>query len=204
MQGVVLFRSMRLPAMLGYLVVGVVIGPHALAWAQESGSVDHLAEFGVVFLMFLIGLEFNLPKLRQMRHMVFGLRLGQVRLTIVGAVVLGSALAMSSTGILARLMADRMELQSEHGQRVMEVLLFQDLAGVPLLVMIPALSKGSRDEMWSALGLALLKGAALLTLLLWGGARVMRLWLTVVARLICRCKTLKRSRRASRRHQRPR
>ena len=205
--GVVLFRSLRLPAMLGYLVVGVVIGPHALAWAQESGSVDHLAEFGVVFLMFLIGLEFNLPKLRQMRHMVFGLGLGQVSLTIVGAVVgnallgvgfawlgvqwqlgwhgavaLGGALAMSSTAILARLMADRMELQSEHGQRVMGVLLFQDLAVVPLLVMIPALSKGSRDEMWSALGLALLKGAALLTLLLWGGARVMRLWLTVVAR----------------------
>jgi CPA2 family monovalent cation:H+ antiporter-2 len=205
--GVVLFRSLRLPAMLGYLVVGVVIGPHALAFAKESGSVDHLAEFGVVFLMFVIGLEFNLPKLRQMRHLVFGLGLGQVGLTIAGAVLgnmllivlfdwlgmpwqlgwhgavaLGSALAMSSTAIVARMMADRLELQSEHGQRVMGVLLFQDLAVVPLLVMIPALSEGTHNEVWTALGLALLKGSALVGLLLWGGARVMRLWLTVVAR----------------------
>jgi CPA2 family monovalent cation:H+ antiporter-2 len=205
--GVVLFRSLRLPAMLGYLAMGVVIGPHALAFAKESGSVDHLAEFGVVFLMFVIGLEFNLPKLRQMRHLVFGLGLGQVALTIAGAVfgnallgvcfawwgstwdlgwhgavALGSALAMSSTAIVARMMSDRLELQSEHGQRVMGVLLFQDLAVVPLLVMIPALGEGNHNGIWSALGLALLKGAALVTLLLWGGARVMRLWLMVVAR----------------------
>ena len=66
---------------------GFHIGPHALALAKESGGVSHLAEFGVVFLMFVIGLEFNLPKLRQMRHLVFGLGLGQVTLTIVGALV---------------------------------------------------------------------------------------------------------------------
>jgi CPA2 family monovalent cation:H+ antiporter-2 len=205
--GVVLFRSLKLPAMLGYLVVGVLIGPHALALAKESGTVNHLAEFGVVFLMFVIGLEFNLPKLRQMRHLVFGLGLGQVAFTIGGALVgnllltacfawigiqwdlqwqgavaLGSALAMSSTAIVARMMADRLELQSEHGQRVMGVLLFQDLAVVPLLVLIPALAQGNDQEMWSSLGLALLKGAALVGLLLWGGGYVMRLWLTVVAR----------------------
>ena len=134
--GVVLFRSLKLPAMLGYLVVGVLIGPHALALAKDSGGVSYLAEFGVVFLMFVIGLEFNLPKLRQMRHLVFGLGLGQVTFTIGGALVgnllltacfawagiqwdlqwqgavaLGSALAMSSTAIVARMMADRLELQ---------------------------------------------------------------------------------------------
>ncbi len=205
--GVVVFRSLRLPAMLGYLLVGVLIGPHALALTKESGSVNHLAEFGVVFLMFVIGLEFNLPKLRQMRHLVFGLGLGQVSLTIAGALLgnilltwlftylgmrwdltwqgafaLGSALAMSSTAIVARLMADRLELQSEHGQRVMGVLLFQDLAVVPLLVLIPALAHGNDSKMWWSLGLGVLKGAVLVTLLLWGGARVMRSWLTVVAR----------------------
>src|SRR5687768_6943204 len=80
--GVVLFRSLRLPPMLGYLVVGVVIGPNALALADDSESVRHLGEFGVVFLMFVIGLEFNLSKLRAMRAHVFGLGLSQVMLTI--------------------------------------------------------------------------------------------------------------------------
>ena len=83
--GVVACRSLKLPPMLGYLVVGVLIGPNALAFAQDSAGVKYLAEFGVVFLMFVIGLEFNLPKLRSMRTLVFGLGLSQVVLTILGA-----------------------------------------------------------------------------------------------------------------------
>ena len=82
--GVVIFRTLKLPPMLGYLVVGVVIGPHALAFAQDSAGVRYLAEFGVVFLMFVIGLEFNLPKLRSMRTLVFGLGMSQVVLTVLG------------------------------------------------------------------------------------------------------------------------
>ena len=89
--GVVVFRSLRLPPMLGYLAVGVVIGPNALALAQNSAGIRHLAEFGVVFLMFAIGLEFNLPKLRAMRRHVFGLGLLQVLLTMV-LTVLGAFL----------------------------------------------------------------------------------------------------------------
>ncbi|MCU0968181.1 MAG: cation:proton antiporter [Rubrivivax sp.] len=200
-------RMLRLPPMLGYLVVGVLIGPNALALAQDSAGVKYLAEFGVVFLMFVIGLEFNLPKLRSMRTLVFGLGMSQVVLTIAGAlaghallvwlyatlfegrwqmswpgaVVLGGAIAMSSTAIVAKLMAERLELESEHGRRVMGVLLFQDLAVVPLLVLIPALGSDA-EEMVSALGLALLKAAALLTVLLVGGQKVMRWWLTLVAR----------------------
>src|ERR1700712_613736 len=85
--GVVASRSLRLPPMLGYLVVGVVIGPNALALGNNSEGVRHLGEFGVVFLMFVIGLEFNLPKLRAMRRHVFGLGLCQVVLTIVLATV---------------------------------------------------------------------------------------------------------------------
>ncbi len=80
--GVVACRSLKLPPMLGYLVVGVVIGPNALALAKDSAGVKYLAEFGVVFLMFVIGLEFNLPKLRSMRTLVFGLGLSQVVLTM--------------------------------------------------------------------------------------------------------------------------
>ena len=163
--GVALCRAMRLPPMLGYLTLGVLIGPNALALAGDSAGVRHLAEFGVVFLMFVIGLEFNLPKLKSMRKLVFGLGLSQVALTVLAAVAgnvlvgwvlsalgrswglgwqsafaLGGALAMSSTAIVVKLMAERLELESEHGRRVMGVLLFQDLAVVPLLVLIPALA----------------------------------------------------------------
>ncbi|WP_119157519.1 monovalent cation:proton antiporter-2 (CPA2) family protein [Caldimonas tepidiphila] len=204
--GVVACRSLKLPPMLGYLVVGILIGPNALALAANSDGIRYLAEFGVVFLMFVIGLEFNLAKLRSMRRLVFGLGLAQVLLTILAtlavngavswllalwgrdwglewptAIALGAALSMSSTAIVVKMMSERLELESEHGRRVMGVLLFQDLAVVPLLVLIPSLSQSSGD-MARDLGLALLKAAALLGVLLLGGQRVMRWWLTLVAR----------------------
>ncbi len=201
--GVVACRSLKLPPMLGYLTAGVIIGPNALGLAQDAAGVRHLGEFGVVFLMFVIGLEFNLPKLRSMRRHVFGLGLYQVVLTMllvmlgsllltlaapVGwhinwqtALALSGAVAMSSTALVVKLLSERLELESEHGKRVMGVLLFQDLAVVPLLVLIPAL--GSRPEyLLTALGLALLKASILVGLLLMGGQRVMRWWLTIVAR----------------------
>jgi len=204
--GVVLCRYLKLPPILGYLVVGVLIGPNALALAGDSGSIGYLAEFGVVFLMFAIGLEFNLPKLRSLRLIVFGLGTLQVLITIAGtiagqyllswllpllgkswqmdwkgALVLGAAMAMSSTAIVVKLMAERLELDSEHGRRVIGVLLFQDLAVVPLLVMIPALNS-SAGEMAQSLAWAGLKAMLLLALLLVGGQRLMRWWLTLVAR----------------------
>src|SRR5437870_9363724 len=185
--GVVVCRMAKLPPMLGYLAVGVLIGPNATALAKDTPGVSYLAEFGVVFLMFVIGLEFNLPKLRSMRRLVFGLGLSQVSLTMLAAVLgnallgfgfaqagrswglgwqsavaLGGALAMSSTAIVVKLMAERLELESEHGRRVMGVLLFQDLAVVPLLVLIPALGS-SPEALASALGAAALKATALLT-----------------------------------------
>lgn len=204
--GVVLCRYLKLPPILGYLIVGVLIGPNALALAGDSASIGYLAEFGVVFLMFAIGLEFNLPKLRSLRLIVFGLGTLQVLITIAGtivgqhllswllpllgqswqmdwkgALVLGAAMAMSSTAIVVKLMAERLELDSEHGRRVIGVLLFQDLAVVPLLVMIPALNS-SPAEMAQSLAWAGLKAMLLLLLLLVGGQRLMRWWLTLVAR----------------------
>ncbi len=201
--GVVACRSLKLPPMLGYLAVGVVIGPHALALSQNAEGVRHLGEFGVVFLMFVIGLEFNLPKLRSMRRHVFGLGLLQVVLTIVlatlgslflasiapmlwqmpwqTALALSGAMAMSSTAIVVKLLSERLELDSEHGKRVMGVLLFQDLAVVPLLVVIPALGSPA-DQLFTALAVAGLKATLLVGLLLTGGQRVMRWWLTIVAR----------------------
>ena len=201
--GVVACRSLKLPPMLGYLAVGVVIGPHALALSKNADGVRHLGEFGVVFLMFVIGLEFNLPKLRSMRRHVFGLGLLQVVLTIVlatlgslflasmaptlwkmewqTALALSGAIAMSSTAIVVKLLAERLEIDSEHGKRVMGVLLFQDLAVVPLLVLIPALSSPA-DQLFMSLAIAAAKATVLVGLLLTGGQRVMRWWLTIVAR----------------------
>ena len=201
--GVVVCRTLKLPPMLGYLAVGVLIGPNALALAQNADSVHYLGEFGVVFLMFVIGLEFNLGKLRAMRRHVFGLGLLQVVLTMAlilagalllglwasawwtlswqGALALAGAAAMSSTALVVKLLAERLELDSEHGRRVMGVLLFQDLAVVPLLVLIPALGSPA-DQLLDALALAVLKAALLVGLLLTGGQRVMRWWLTLVAR----------------------
>ncbi|MDW5441233.1 monovalent cation:proton antiporter-2 (CPA2) family protein [Polaromonas sp. SM01] len=201
--GVVACRSLKLPPMLGYLAVGVVIGPNALALAQNSDGVRHLGEFGVVFLMFVIGLEFNLPKLRSMRRHVFGLGLLQVVLTILlatfgslflaalapslwkmpwqTALALSGAIAMSSTAVVVKLLSERLEMDAEHGKRVMGVLLFQDLAVVPLLVLIPALGS-SPDQLLTALAIAGLKATLLVGLLMTGGQRVMRWWLTLVAR----------------------
>nr|WP_315464935.1 monovalent cation:proton antiporter-2 (CPA2) family protein [uncultured Rhodoferax sp.] len=201
--GVVVCRTLKLPPMLGYLAVGVVIGPNALALSQNSEAVRHLGEFGVVFLMFVIGLEFNLPRLRAMRQHVFGLGLLQVALTMLlatglmlglsiwlagtwrlgwqAALALSSALAMSSTAIVVKLMVERLEMESEHGKRVMGVLLFQDLAVVPLLVLIPALS-ASGESLMEALALAAFKATVLVTVLLVGGQHVMRRWLTLVVR----------------------
>ena len=201
--GVVGCRYLKLPPMLGYLAVGIVIGPHALALSSNADSVRHLGEFGVVFLMFVIGLEFNLPKLRSMRQHVFGLGLLQVVMTIAlatagslflasmaptlwkmqwqTALALSGAIAMSSTAIVVKLLSERLELESEHGKRVMGILLFQDLAVVPLLVLIPALGSPA-DQLFASLALAAVKATVLVGLLLAGGPRVMRWWLTIVAR----------------------
>ena len=194
---VVLARSLQLPPVLGYLLVGVAIGPHALHWipATEESSYVYLAEFGVVFLMFSIGLEFSLPRLFNMRRVVFGLGMVQVLLTVfvptLGAWLfgfpwqlgfgLGGALAMSSTAIVSKLLAERMQLESAHGREVIGVLLFQDLAVVPLLILIPALAQPA-ERLAPVLALALAKAAVVLLLILFAGQRLMRGWFHIVAR----------------------
>jgi CPA2 family monovalent cation:H+ antiporter-2 len=201
--GVVAFRMMHLPPMLGYLVVGIVIGPHALGIAQENEVTRYLAEFGVVFLMFSIGLEFSLPKLSSMRRTVFGLGMAQVLLTIAatmlfGAVVghllpklmdiswraafaLGGALAMSSTAIVSKMLTERLELETEHGRQIIGILLFQDLALVPLLILVPALARNTGDLL-ATLAWAGLKAAVVLVLLLVIGQKLMRNWFHVVVK----------------------
>ncbi|AJP56242.1 potassium transporter [Pandoraea vervacti] len=196
--GVVLFRMLHLPPMLGYLSVGIVIGPHALGLASDSQRVQYLAEFGVVFLMFSIGIEFSLPKLKSMRRVVLGLGVSQVLGTLLVAVglgalvnlfwsfswqasvALGGALAMSSTAIVTKMLAERLELETEHGRNIMGVLLFQDLAVVPLLIVISALG-GNSKALVLALSLAALKITGALALLLWLGQKLVGRWFHIVA-----------------------
>lgn len=190
-----IFRSLNLPPVLGYLMVGAAVGPHAMNLMPDTGGARYLAEFGVVFLMFTIGLEFSLPRLYSMKRIVFGLGAMQVLASIVLAMIagrigglgwgagfaLGGTLAMSSTAILSKLLSDRLELDSKHGRETIGVLLFQDLAVVPLLILIPALS-GPADALFETLALATAKAVALLSLVLFFGQRVMRTWFFYVAR----------------------
>ncbi len=192
---VVLCRILRLPVMLGYLAVGILIGPHALAWIPESLGTQHLAEFGVVFLMFSIGLEFSLTRLMAMKRTVFGLGGAQVLGTMVLVIVialafgldwraglaLGGVLAMSSTAIVSKMLVERAELNLPYGQQMMGVLLFQDLAVVPLLIIIPALASDAA-HLSATLLYATLKAVLVLAVLLVFGQHVMRSWFHVVAR----------------------
>lgn len=201
--GVVAFRLLHLPPMLGYLVAGVVIGPHALGFAEDSPVTHALAEFGIVFLMFSVGLEFSLAKLSSMRRTVFGLGMAQVLLTIMvtillvgligywlprrfgvpwqAAFALGGVLAMSSTAIVSKLLTERLELESEHGRRIIAVLLFQDLALVPLLIIVPALAENP-DGLLGTLVWATAKAVLVLALLLVLGQKPMRKWFQVVVK----------------------
>ena len=192
---VVVFRRFNLPPVLGYLLVGSLIGPHALNLMNEMHRAEYLAEFGVVFLMFSIGLEFSLPKLYAMKRIVFGLGLLQVVLSLVLiallvmlfginwqlGIALGGVLAMSSTAVLTKLLAERMQLDSAHGREIMGVLLFQDLAVVPLLVLIPSLTQPP-EKLAMLLGIALLKAIVVLAVILVFGQKLMRKWFHFVAR----------------------
>ncbi len=192
---VAFFRALRLPAMLGYLLSGILIGPHALGLIPPGEGTQGLAEFGVVFLMFTVGLEFSLPQLIAMQRTVFGLGTAQMGASFLlifvlclwaelpwqGAIIIAGALSLSSTAIISRLLTERGELKSVHGQRIMGMMLFQDLAVVPLLVLVPVL--GKPHTAWTTLLLmAGGKAILLLSLLLGVGKRWLRVWFHWVAR----------------------
>jgi CPA2 family monovalent cation:H+ antiporter-2 len=165
---ITLFRRFHLPAILGYLMVGILVGPFGFGLVESTEDTRFLAEFGVVFLLFTIGLEFSLPQMIAMKGMVFGLGGGQVLITgLLGAgfawlmgltpdvaLVVGGILALSSTAIVSKQLSEQVELNTQHGRLGISILLFQDLAVIPLLVVIPLLAGASSDQ-------------GLLTLLLW-------------------------------------
>ncbi len=191
---VAVFRALRLPAMLAYFLVGVALGPHTFGLLPDSEANREFAEFGIVFLMFSIGLEFSLPQLYAMRKTVLGLGGGQVAFTIAftmgvsklfgldwtTAFVIGAALSMSSTAIVSKILAERIDLNSRHGRLSIGVLLFQDVAVVPILVLIPALASAG-SNLYEVLGIALLKAIAMLVLLFTVGKWLINPWFNLVA-----------------------
>jgi monovalent cation:H+ antiporter-2, CPA2 family len=186
-------KAIGLPALLGYVLIGVGLGPFLPGMDSESPS-SRLAEFGVVFLMFSIGLEFSLSRLKSMRQAVFGLGGLQLGISmfivmILGLVLglswesglaLGGALAMSSTAIVSKLLSERDELDSEHGKLILGILLFQDLAVAPLIIFVPALAQSA--GLGEALLFATLKAVLALILILALGQKLMRPWFHLVAR----------------------
>lgn len=175
-----LFRRLNLPAILAYLVAGMIVGQHGLNLVHDQVDYDHFAELGIVFLLFTLGLEFSLPRLMSMRHLVVSVGSLQVGISLLvfiiaglffglsfsEAFVVGSILALSSTAIVIRQLSETGAMKRKSGQLSVAILLFQDVAVVPLLIIIPMLAMDSQTSMVWALMLAMVKGVVVVALLL--------------------------------------
>jgi monovalent cation:proton antiporter-2 (CPA2) family protein len=191
-----LFRSLKLGAVLGYLAAGVIIGPSALGLITKVDNVLHFAELGVVLLLFVIGLELQPSRLWVLRKSVFGLGGAQVLATalVLGAIgygfgltwqsatVTGLALAMSSTAFVLQILAERRQLTTRSGRSAFAILLFQDLAVIPLLALIPLLAIGPQVAHAASPWLAALKALAVIAAVVFGGRLVLKRVFAVIAR----------------------
>lgn len=186
---VVIFQRLHIPTSLGYLLVGVILGPHTIGPSVSVPEFETLAEFGVVFLLFTIGLNFSLPQLQVLRHQVLGLGTGQVVFTtllvgliawlagspIAAAFVFGAIFAQSSTTIMASLLTERGEENTQHGRLGLAMSVFQDVTAVPFLVIIPVLGTSvSVDALAGTLGWALAKGVLAFALVFFAGRWLLR------------------------------
>jgi monovalent cation:H+ antiporter-2, CPA2 family len=189
-------RRLALPPVLGFLTVGVLLGPFALGWVQDTEITRALAEFGVVFLLFTLGLEFSLPRMIAMRHEVFAVGGAQLVVTaaVFGgvawwlgappavAIVLGGAVAMSSTAIVMQQLVEQDEMNRTHGRLAFGILLFQDLAFVPFLALAGVISVAGEDWGTGEVGFAVLKAAAALAIVLAAGRWLLRPMFHEIAR----------------------
>lgn len=193
---VLLFQRMNVPPVLAYLLVGVLLGPYTGGMKLEAEYIPAVAEFGIVFLLFTIGLSFPMSHIYAQRHQILGLGTSQVALTtalvaallwLMGlpgpvAFVLGAVFAQSSTTVIARQLEEQGESQSRHGRTGTTMSVFQDITAVPFIVIIPVLgmADASAIRVTAELGLALVKAAAAFTLVFLAG----RYLLTPLFRLV--------------------
>lgn len=192
----VLFRQLKLSVILGYLVVGAIVGPHALALVPDTDYIDNLAQFGIVLLMFTVGLEFSLVKLFALRKAVFfigGLQvlfcvvistlLGMlVGMSLIASLVIGSIVAMSSTALVIKQLNDQFELQTHHGLNAVGTLLFQDLAVVPLVILITSLQTGIDKTLFITLLWAVIKAGFAIFLIFVMGRWLLQPLLKLIAK----------------------
>lgn len=186
---VLLFQRLHIPTSLGYLLVGVILGPHTVGPTVHLQQYERLAEFGVVFLLFTIGLNYSLPQLHALRHQVLGLGTAQVVLTtllvmlllwllgmpVAAAFVIGAVFAQSSSTIIGSQLAEQGELNSPHGRLGLAMSVFQDVTAVPFLVVIPVLGTAvGFQPLASALGLAIAKAALAFALVFFVGRWLLR------------------------------
>ena len=175
----VFFHRIRLPSIMGFLIAGILIGPHCLGWITNPESVEHLAEIGVILLLFIIGLEFSISSLLKNMASIVGSGLLQMGLTIASgyfilhhylkngipeSLALAMIVALSSTAIVLKMITDLAELDTLHGRTSVGILLFQDLCVVPLMLMIPLLARSgeaSSVDVAVALGKALVAVAGI-------------------------------------------
>jgi CPA2 family monovalent cation:H+ antiporter-2 len=187
--GIAVFKRLDIPAVLGYLVVGLFAGEHVFGWITDSHAIEQIAEIGVVFLLFTIGLEVSIPRLIAMRKIVFGIGVVQVIISTLSAMAVGmwlvglswqtafavgGALTMSSTAIVTKLLTDNYELHLPHGNISLGVLLFQDLAVVPFLVLIPIFAAQGDGSLVLPISLALAKGALAFAVIFYAGQHLVR------------------------------
>jgi CPA2 family monovalent cation:H+ antiporter-2 len=178
-----LFRKLKLPTILAYLAAGVLVGEFGLGLVKDNGNYEHLAELGIVFLLFTLGLEFSLPRLLAMKRLVFAVGSLQVAVSLLvftllallfgldfsSAFVVGGILALSSTAIVIRQLSETGAMKRKSGQLSVAILLFQDVAVVPLLIVIPMLAVQGDSSLLSTLAFAMLKGISVVILLLFIG-----------------------------------
>ncbi len=174
-----IFKRIKVSPILGYLAVGALIGPYSLAIVHDIDGVRAVAELGVIFLLFTIGLELSFERLRAFTKWIFGLGLAQVvtsALVIGGiayawgnslaaAIIIGLCLALSSTAMVMQILGERGELASAHGRAAFAVLLFQDLAVVPILILLTVLGGEGENSVWLSVGISLLKAVVTVALI---------------------------------------
>ncbi len=195
---VALFRLLKLSSILGYVAAGLIIGPWGLRLFRNVGEVMHVAEFGVVLLLFIIGLELQPTRLWVMRRVVFGLGSAQVALCTLllgaggwlfglqptAALIVGFGLSLSSTPLVLQVLAERGQLKAQHGRSAFGILLFQDLAVLPVLAVVPLLSPDVTSQPTAGTWwMMLLKLATVVAVVIVGGRLVVRPALRVVARI---------------------
>jgi monovalent cation:proton antiporter-2 (CPA2) family protein len=191
-----IFRYFKLGSVLGYLAAGIIIGPSCLGLISKIDTSEHIGEFGIVLLMFVIGLELQPSRLWVMRKPIFGLGLAQVLVTTVGlasaayfgfeqpwqsALVIGFGLSMSSTALVLQLLAERGQLNSHYGRSAFSILLFQDIAVLPALALLPLLGGAAAAKSAGPGGWLVVKFFAVLATVVIGGRYVLRPMLRIVA-----------------------